>query len=240
MRMKRRTKWMLVVFVLLVGLLIFLLTNSPFFQIEHVEISGNEKQSKEDIVSRAELSSQPNIFTTRSTKLKKRIETLPYVREATIEKKLPRTLLIQIIERIPRGYVKYDAGAYLYIDEEGMVLEVGDALDKAVPIITGLQYDSFSIGKKLEVETETSFVELVKISKLLDKYEITTIKEIDINDITDIHLFLHNADVVFGDMSHADEKMQRIQFLLEYVDPNDKVKLFVNDIELDPRIEYIQ
>ncbi len=75
----------------------------------------------------------------------KTLEKSPYIASAKISAKLPHTMRITIKERKARGYVPY-MGSYLYIDEEGRVLEVAGICRDALPLVKGLKFDSFTEG----------------------------------------------------------------------------------------------
>ena len=49
------------------------------------------------------------------------VETLPWVRTASVTRVLPHGLLVHVTERTPVAYAKVD-GQVILIDEEGMLL----------------------------------------------------------------------------------------------------------------------
>lgn len=69
------------------------------------------------------LSKGDNLLLFSKGRAEKTLEKSPYIASAKLSAKLPHTMKITIKERKARGYVPY-MGSYLYIDEEGRVLEV--------------------------------------------------------------------------------------------------------------------
>ena len=67
---------------------------------------------------------------------KTRVEALPWVKSATIERRLPDTLSLSIVERDPAALWQ-DGQAYRLIDPDGVVIPVDVAPFAALPVVTG-------------------------------------------------------------------------------------------------------
>ena len=55
-------------------------------------------------------------------------------------------------------------GSYLYIDEEGRVLEVAGSCRDALPLVKGLKFDSFTEGEILPVQNTDALVVILEMS----------------------------------------------------------------------------
>ena len=54
-------------------------------------------------------------------------------------------------------------GSYLYIDEEGRVLEVAGSCRDALPLVKGLKFDSFTEGEILPVQNTDALAVILEI-----------------------------------------------------------------------------
>ena len=77
-------------------------------------------------------------------------------------------MVISLTERKVRAYVPY-MGSYLYIDEFGRVLEINSQMSSALPVVTGLKFDTFMLGEKINAENN-------EISVALNAFEVKTIR----------------------------------------------------------------
>jgi cell division protein FtsQ len=110
--------------------------HSPAFSITHVAVRGTAQLNPEDLVESLNIQPHTNIFQIQLDEIQARLESLPWVRTATVFRTIPNKLRIDITERQPFALVKLD---HLYIiDREGVILGAlasGSAI--TLPIITG-------------------------------------------------------------------------------------------------------
>jgi len=105
--------------------------------IDEIKITGQSKTSEVDVLDRLQLGSLPSLFTFDAEAAKARVETLPWVRDATLKKLYPDTLEVVISERVP--FALWQNGAAIaMVDEAGRVL--GDQVDERyadLPLVVG-------------------------------------------------------------------------------------------------------
>ncbi len=78
-----------------------------------------------------------SIFKIKPKDIKKRLETIPWVKKAEIIRKFPGTVVIDIEERVPVAMVSLD-GKLFYIDDEGTVFKEASKKDnKDLPVAVG-------------------------------------------------------------------------------------------------------
>ena len=119
---------------ILIGTLIYILL-SPLFNIKDVTVTGNNKLSREEIISLSEIRTEENIFKTSKNDIKNKIKTNPYVENVKIRRKLPDKVEIIVVERVATYMLPF-ANSYVYINNQGYMLEITS--QKAnLPIITG-------------------------------------------------------------------------------------------------------
>ncbi len=191
-------------------LTVMLIMFSPLFYITQVDIVGNESMTEGAIRNKLNLNTPMNIFVFNEGKSEELLKENKYIETVRFTKLYPGKLRIAIQERRLCGYVQYMQDTYLYIDENGRVLEISPTRNKKLPIIVGLEFDSFSVGEILNTKNQTSFKALVSINSLLRKYDPNgeLVSRIDISNNRDIHLYAYNVDIMLGDIKDVEEKIR--------------------------------
>ena len=128
----RRLRWFSVVGIAVAAVLVFLLLlTSPILSIRNVEVEGNvyaDPTTLGEVIS--DLKGEP-ILTADLHGAETRLESIPWVREASLSTHLPSRVLIQIVERRPIAFYRAVDGFNRVIDRDGRVLDViqGDPVD---------------------------------------------------------------------------------------------------------------
>ncbi len=205
--------------VFLVGLILLLLLlfigSLPIFNIQTVEVNGIKIINEETIISKIFYKDNVNIFAINRRKLKNQLEKLPYVKEANIEKELPNKLIINITERKNIGYILYGDDIYVYIDGEGVVLEVQNYTREQRPFFMGLNVSEITKGEKLQVDNEKVFDVAVVLANTFENFNFDN-RDIKINldNINDIVFNINDIKVLFGDVTNIYKKMVWIDAIL--------------------------
>ena len=115
------------------------LTHSERFTVRRVLVSGGSTASPASLKAVTDSVVGRNIFAADLEKLRKRLEALGWIREASVKRRIPDALLIQIEERVPEVLAKVGSSIYL-ADGEGILLDrFGPRYaDYDFPILTGL------------------------------------------------------------------------------------------------------
>ena len=105
--------------------------------IDHVEISGHRLQSDADILDAVDLPNVHSILLLDTAAIRARIERLPWIASATIERRLPNEVSITVTERAPFA-VWRRGGRDVLIDRSGRELSaIGSGTALEVPRIEG-------------------------------------------------------------------------------------------------------
>ncbi|KXK03345.1 MAG: polypeptide-transport-associated domain-containing protein [Acidobacteria bacterium OLB17] len=96
--------------------------NSSFFDLKAVKIVGTDRSSEEDI-RRIVLagSEKTGVWESDIAGIRQKIETLPFVRSASVSLALPSGIRVEVVERVPVAIVRLDNGDQL-VDDSGMLL----------------------------------------------------------------------------------------------------------------------
>jgi len=92
------------------------------FTLRHVETRGNARVSTQAIYNIAFSQDSPAMPLVDLDRTRERLLALPWIREARVSRRLPDTLVIEVIERTPVAIWQLD-GRMALIDAEGVALE---------------------------------------------------------------------------------------------------------------------
>lgn len=230
-RRKKRNK-IIKVFALLflvIGTITFAMV-SPLFNITKITVTGNNQISNEEIISLSGIQLNSNLFRISNLKTINSIKQNAYVNEVTINKKLPNTIEISIIEREPSYILEYGNG-YVYINNQGYMLEIS-SIKKELPIIIGTSTskENYSAGSRLNEEDLIKLGTVIKIMNAAQSNDIANlITTIDISDSDNYTLYLESEKktAYLGDCSNLETRMLYLVGILEK-EKNVEGEIFVN------------
>jgi cell division protein FtsQ len=128
------------------GLAIFAFT-SPHFVLtspDDIVVNGNHFVLREEVLGAmgvpltGDLKTGTNIFHMSLDSVRHGVETLPWVRTASVTRILPHGLLVHVTERVPVAYANV-RGRINLVDDDGMVLEKPDNGVFDFPVLFGLE-----------------------------------------------------------------------------------------------------
>ncbi len=198
--------------ILFIVLLIMFL---PIFNIKNVEILGLDNVSEETVMSKIFTKDNVNIHTISKFRLKKELEKIPYIKEVNIIKELPNKLIVDVTERKNIGYITYGEGIYVYIDSEGVVLEMQNYIDEQKPFFSGLNIKEVTKGQKLNVEDDENFNVAVSLANDFSKYDFSDrYVSIRLDDQNNIIFYIDDIKVLFGNTQNIHNKMVWVDAIL--------------------------
>ena len=143
----------------------------------------------------------------------KGIENIPFVDVMDVKILAPDTIKIIVYEKILTGYVKY-MDSYLYFDKDGYIVESSGVRTAGVPQITGLEFDHAVLGQQLPVKDSDIFNNILNVTKLLRKYELSS-EKIYFSGSGDITVYFGQVKVALGkDAATLEDKLQRLPEIL--------------------------
>lgn len=218
---KKHRRRLLIIRLFLVVLAITAMTvyalRSSFFKIDQIEVSTGNKVSEEDILGSALISMDDNIILLRKKAIVDRLESIPYVKSASIKKKLPDKVVIEIIEREP--YLQFENGySFAIIDAEGVLLENSILKYQDIGLAKGIEWEYISDGESI-----TDKAQGISIADLLNDQDVISmvakIKVLDLEDTSNIKFNLFNGIAVeFGPMNNVKYKLKVLEEILKDVD----------------------
>ena len=189
---KKRKSKKILLFIILVLLIIFLL-GSSLFQIKNINVKGNHRLSKEEIISLSQIQKHTNLFKMNKLKSIENIKENAYIEDVNIKRKLPNEIQIEVKERTPKYMLQF-ADSYVYINSQGYMLEISNE-KLEVPIIVGITTDLSNIqpGNRLNEEDLKKMNMVIHIFETANSNEIgQLITKIDISDNKNYTLVLES------------------------------------------------
>ena len=195
----------LILIVLVCG---FLFIHSSLFNLKTVEITGNYKVSKEEIMAMSGLSVGTNLFSVNKMITARSIEIHPMIKKAVIKRKIFSTLEVQVIERQVWAVIPYQ-GNYLMVDDEGI------CIDKLSEVNLGkhtlITMDKYPARVNLGQAVNAPAVQMIrKVWQAIPDIQRNRISEFHYSDKDQSILIytLKGTEVRFGKLERLDEKVQ--------------------------------
>jgi len=129
------------------GLHIIAATGELGLSVNNIEVQGRETTDATTIMAALEATRGTPILGVSPARAKQQLETLPWVRSAVIQRRLPDTLYVKLTERRPLAVWQH-GGRQELIDREGAVIPVRD-LDRFARLPTVVGDDAAPHAAKL-------------------------------------------------------------------------------------------
>ena len=114
------------------------LHTSPRFDVKKVAVAGLKRVDETQVLAQADLPGRSNVFDIDLEGVRERVEGLKWVRYATVQRVLPDTIAISVVEREPAGLARI-RGAILQFDIEAELLAQDRGAGVNFPILDGLK-----------------------------------------------------------------------------------------------------
>ena len=125
----------LTLIIVIIGVSIYVAL-SPLFNIKEINVTGNSKLSKEEIISLSELKTDENTFKVSKKNIKNKVKANAYIENVKIRRKLPDKVEIIVVERVATYMIPF-ANSYIYINNQGYMLEI-TSQKAEMPAIVGI------------------------------------------------------------------------------------------------------
>lgn len=215
---KRKNRKILLIIILVIIVSICLgayLLTSPTFKIQEISIKGNEQLSKEKVEQIAEIKKGDNIFSKVGEVLKVKLKQNGYIEEAQINKKYPNKIEIEIKERKKRFQIKTEAEKYIYIDEQGYILDCSTEKLEITTII-GMDITEISNKKRLDEKDLNKVENILQILEECKKIEIADkITQIQVKDDYILELENNGITINLGDVTNLKNRMYYVNAILK-------------------------
>ena len=186
------------------------LKTSPRFEVEKVAVAGLRRVEKSQVLARAGLPNTVNVFSVNLGEVRQRIERLKWVRYATVQRILPSTISIQIVERQPVGLARIRGEIYQF-DPQAELLEPERGEGVNFPILDGLRTDDSNINLR-KVELYLRVMDELHGQNELSEVHINDIGEVSVVSLSEpllVNLGQDNFKARWGRYLQLREQIQR-------------------------------
>ncbi len=189
----------------------------PYFNLQQIDVTGNRRLSHDEVVEASDLEIGANLLTIDLNTVVAELKRHPWIRTATVHRRFPGQLIIEIEERTPRGILAADK--LYYVDDKAEFfarLAPGDSVN--YPLFTGITDQ--------ELKSHSSEVrELLRLAlDLLEIVEHTAfdaesfiISEIRLNLEDGLCIKTDSGRLVILGKSGFENKMQRFARLKQFL-----------------------
>lgn len=168
------------------GLLVYLVfMYLPYFNLQHVDVTGNRRLSRDEVVEAAEIEAGTNLLTVDLGAVTARLNRHPWIRSASAYRRFPGRLIVEIEERSPRAILA--AGKLYYVDEQADFfsrLLPGDSV--RFPLFTG-------VGPSQLKDRHMEVREMIRLGLTLVDLVERTGSDPDISRISEIRIDLDDG-----------------------------------------------
>ena len=196
---RRRQKRRLISSVVLavVAIVCFILSFTPIFTVDSIEVKGNTHYSAEEIISMGHAVPGKNlIYKADKAVIQKYLEQNPYIKSAEVQRKFPSTIVISVKERTPVMAIKYDDD-YLVLDREGILLQKSRTKPK-LTIVEGNIIKKIKLSQQLGTTDEVQMHKSVELVQAMADNDLYFVK-IDMTDKYSIKAYVYNTLIVKND-----------------------------------------
>lgn len=184
------------------------LARSEALQLEELEVTGNQRVGEQQIVEATGVEPGEPLLTVSTTRLVERIERIPWIRTARVERILPSKLRVLVVERTAELVVRTPAGPYL-TDAEGLVLQQGD--ENLVEMVN-LPVQELGVGMHID---HPAFRHARRAYESLWEPVRSRVVSISASSVDQVKFNLHGGlQIFFGAAEQIDEKNRAVDAML--------------------------
>ncbi len=183
------------------------------YKVTELQVEGNIHYTRDEIAQMV----LPGGIRNNSLYLRlwyrnRKMEDIPFVETMDVEIISHHKVKVTVYEKALAGCFEY-LGNYMYFDRDGVVVESSTQTTDGVPQIKGLTFDHVVLYEPLPVENDEIFSEILKVTQLLDKYELTA-DQIFFSSAGDLTLYFGKVRVNMGGEADVDEKVMQLREIL--------------------------
>jgi cell division protein FtsQ len=202
--------------LIVIGLTLFLVFGANAWKsslrVKQIKIEGNRLVGTNEILQLTQIQNGSLLYQADLTGIQHNVTRHFYIRDALVERNLPNSIRVQVVERVPIAMI--NGAEPLYVDEDGTVLPPTVARRLFdLPMISGLTTnESLVLGSTLTQPDMKETLQLLSVLKALNRPMYHNISEVQIRNGGDIIIYSAEGGVpiIFG---HGDlpSKLVRLE-----------------------------
>ena len=198
-----------------------LLTSSTFCitDVNNIEVTGNQRFSRAQILEMARLDAQTNLLALRPTVVEHTLQAHSWIATAELERRWPNRLALRLTERQPLALVQLEE--LYYTDQSGFLFKPTSADPHDFPVITGLTREHFPDRDRPPSELLVQALNLLTLfQEAPEPLTSSKVAEIHVDPERGFTLYLSGLktalDLGFADLPEKIKKLPQVwPFLLQ-------------------------
>ncbi|HAN44344.1 MAG TPA: hypothetical protein DCP97_03035 [Ruminococcaceae bacterium] len=216
---KRRGNYTLhyILFVLFCLAAFAALSVTVLFNTENIYVDGIDKYTYEQIVAQAGIQMGDNLVRMNTKQIsQKLLQSFPYIKTAEVNRVLPSTVKIKIVQAVPAAALETD-GKYAITDIDGKVLETGISYrPQGLYVLRGINLSGVSAGQPLPDECREQFVMFGYLKAAIDASGFDKIDWIDVSNRLNMRMMYDNRLVIeLGSEAQLDYKLTFVKSIIQ-------------------------
>lgn len=193
----------------------YLFMHSSLFNLTQIEVAGNDKVSREEIIALSGLAPGINIFEFDEIIAAKSIEVHPMIKQADIERKPVRTIKIHITERQVWAVIPYN-DLFLCIDDTGVCFDKLNNIPIDNDLIINLETmpERVNLGQAVSTQ-ETDMIRQVWQALPVSEQQVISEIYYQNQDETLKIYTVKGTEVRFGNLDRLDEKIKTFSQVIQ-------------------------
>lgn len=221
-KLNKRGKFAIYAFILLVILFIYICISSSIFELKQIDVDGNSKITKSDIIKIGDIETGKNIFKYNLNDVEKKLLVNPYIKYVKVSRKFPDKLVITIKENSEYAIIK-EGASYIYIGENGLVLsEQKDIKNKKIPLVSGIEIKNKKLNTKIKINSDKSNDIILAIDTLKKNNMSRKVESIKINKNKMYMKTDDNTNIVLKIDEDIEYNINRLKAILVDLKSNNK------------------
>jgi cell division protein FtsQ len=138
--------------LVIAGQIVYHLVVAPRLAIETITVHNELSMSDEQVLQIAQTRPGMLFFQADPVAIVERLEAIPEVRHAAVDRLFPNELIISVERRVPlaSAVVMTEGGAQQVIfDDDGVVFQIGAPASSMLPVVSGLRFPEAAVGLQL-------------------------------------------------------------------------------------------
>lgn len=208
--------------------LIFWILNLSFFDINSIQVEGNDSVSDLDILESANIPRDQSIVFLNKKEISKSIKSIPLIESVKIKRRPLMKLVLEVKERVPVAYIP-TGSQYLLLDQNGIIYDKRENPVSGIMSIKGITlsddlkmgtmiYNDLDASKLIKSIIECGIYEDIKILKLEEndaKMVMNTDIDVDFGSYRDIDYKLSALDEIYNQVISTDRENRALMILME-------------------------
>lgn len=141
------------------------LTQSEHFRVRQIDVSGNRRLTRQQVLDIARIGPQTNILAVNLATTRKRLLADAWIAEATVSRQIPSGLHVHIREEQPLAVLAMGADETFLINPTGEVFSrIAAPVDEAWPRVHGLRHADLPVPGKTDSRAFEAVMTLLRLA----------------------------------------------------------------------------